>query len=43
MEKKTITPKEQKVIDKVKRANAELAKIRRDQKKQLRREQNNQK
>ena len=43
MEQKTITPKEQKAIDKVKRANAELAKIRRDQKKQLRREQNNQK
>ena len=43
MEQKTITPKEQRAIDKVKRANAELAKIRRDQKKQLRREQNNHK
>ena len=39
MEQKTITPKEQRALDKVKRANAELAKIRRDQKKQLRKEQ----
>ena len=43
MEQRAITPKEQRAIDKVKRANAELAKIRRDQKKQLRREQNNHK
>ena len=39
MEQKTITPKEQRALDKVKRANAELAKVRRDQKKQLRKEQ----
>ena len=43
MEQKTITPKEQKAIDKVKRANAELAKIRRNQKKQLRKEQDHHK
>ena len=39
MEQKTITPKEQRALDKVRRANAELAKVRRDQKKQLRKEQ----
>lgn len=33
MEQKTITPKEQRALDKVRRANAELAKVRRDQKK----------
>ena len=39
MEQKTISPKEQRALDKVKRANAELAKVRRDQKKELRKEQ----
>jgi putative uncharacterized protein (fragment) len=43
MEQKTISPKEQKALDKVKRANAELAKVRRDQKKQLRKEQDHHK
>lgn len=43
MEQKTISPKEQKALDKVKRANAELAKIRRDRKKQLRKEQDHHK
>lgn len=39
MEQKALTLKEQRALDKVKRANAELAEIRREQKKQLRREQ----
>ena len=43
MEQKTISPKEQRALDKVKRANAELAKVRRDQKKQLRKEQDHHK
>lgn len=38
MEQKAVTPKELKAIEKVKRANAELAKVRREQKKQLRKE-----
>ena len=43
MEQKELTPKEQKALEKVKRANAELAKIRRDQRKQLRKEQDHHK
>ena len=43
MEQKTITPKELKAMEKVKRANAELAKVRREQKKQLRKEQDHHK
>lgn len=39
MEQKELSQKELKAMEKVKRANAELAKIRRDQKKQLRKEQ----
>ncbi len=33
MEQKTITPKERKAMEKVKRANAEFVKVRREQKK----------
>ena len=43
MEQKELSPKEQRALEKVKRANAELAKIRRDQKKQLRKEQDHHK
>ncbi len=43
MEKKELSPKEQRALDKVKRANAELAKVRREQKKQLRKEQDHHK
>lgn len=48
MEQNTITQerlaaKEQKALEKVKRANAELAKVRREQKEQLRTEQNHHK
>lgn len=39
MEQKELSQKELKAMEKVKRANAALAKIRRDQKKQLRKEQ----
>ena len=39
MEQKVLTSKEQRALEKVRRANAELAKIRRDQKKELRKVQ----
>ena len=39
MEQKELSTKEQRALERVKRANAELAKVRRDQKKQLRKEQ----
>ena len=39
MEKKELSTKEQKALEKVKRANAELAKVRREERKQLRKEQ----
>ena len=43
MEQKELSLKEQKAMEKVKRANAELAKVRREQKKQLRKEQDHHK
>ena len=43
MDQKTISLKEQKALDKVKRANAELAKVRREERKQLRKEQDHHK
>ena len=43
MEQKELSPKELKALEKVKRANAELAKVRRDQRKQLRKEQDHHK
>ncbi|MCR4923177.1 MAG: hypothetical protein K5931_04135 [Lachnospiraceae bacterium] len=43
MEQKELSPKEQRALEKVKRANAELAKVRREQKKQLRKEQDHHK
>ncbi len=43
MEQKELSPKEQRAFGKVKRANAELAKVRREQKKQLRKEQDHHK
>jgi hypothetical protein len=43
MEQKELSPKELRALEKVKRANAELAKIRRDQRKQLRKEQDHHK
>ena len=36
MEQKELSPKEQRALEKVKRANAELAKVRREERKQLR-------
>ena len=43
MDQKTISLKEQKALDKVKRANAELANVRREERKQLRKEQDHHK
>ncbi len=43
MEKKALTARELKAIEQVKRANAYLAKVRREQKQQLRKEQNHHK
>ena len=43
MEQKELSPKEQRALDKVKRANAELAKVRREERKQLRKEQDHHK
>jgi len=43
MEQKVLTAKEQRALEKVRRANAELAKIRRDQKKELRKAQDHHK
>lgn len=43
MEQKELSLKELKAMEKVKRANAELAKVRREQKKQLRKEQDHHK
>ena len=43
MEKKGLSPKAQRALDKVKRANAELAKVRREERKQLRKEQDHHK
>ena len=39
MEQKELSTKEQRALERVKRANAELAKVRRDQRKQLKKEQ----
>ena len=43
MEQKEISQKELKAMEKVKRANAELAKVRREERKQLRKEQDHHK
>ena len=43
MEQKELSPKELKALEKVKRANAELAKVRREERKQLRKEQDHHK
>ena len=43
MEQKELSSKEQKALEKVKRANAELAKVRREERKQLRKEQDHHK
>ena len=43
MEQKELSLKEQRALEKVKRANAELAKVRREERKQLRKEQDHHK
>lgn len=43
MEQKELSTKEQRALERVKRANAELAKVRRDQRKQLKKEQDHHK
>ena len=43
MEKKELSPKELRALERVKRANAELAKVRREERKQLRKEQDHHK
>lgn len=43
MELKELSTKEQRALERVKRANAELAKVRRDQRKQLKKEQDHHK
>ena len=43
MEKKELSPKELRALERVKRVNAELAKVRREERKQLRKEQDHHK